>query len=38
MPSWEANCIDDWEQKVLEIAKETLKEDMLLLEEFRPGL
>ena len=36
MPSWEANCIDDWEQKVLEIAKETLKEDMAVIGGIPP--
>ena len=36
MPSWEANCIEDWEQKVLEIAKETLKEDMAVIGGIPP--
>jgi len=31
MPSWETNCIDDWETKVDAIVKETLKEDMTLI-------
>ena len=28
MPSWETNCIDDWETKVDAIVQETLKENM----------
>ena len=28
MPRWETNCIEDWEEKVDEISKETIKEDM----------
>jgi len=28
MPSWETNCIEDWEAKVDQISAETLKEDM----------
>jgi len=31
MPSWETNCIDDWETKLDAIIKETLKEDMRLI-------
>jgi hypothetical protein len=31
MPSWEANCIDDWEAKVDAIVEETLNEDMTLI-------
>ncbi|NER13263.1 hypothetical protein GWK08_07415 [Leptobacterium flavescens] len=31
MPSWETNCIDDWETKVDAIVEETLKEDMSLI-------
>ncbi|MCF6214328.1 MAG: GH3 auxin-responsive promoter family protein [Flavobacteriaceae bacterium] len=31
MPSWETNCIDDWETKVNAIVKETLHEDMRLI-------
>jgi len=31
MPSWETNCIDDWETKVDAIVNETLKEDMSLI-------
>ena len=28
MPSWETNCIEDWEAKVDQISAETFKEDM----------
>ena len=31
MPSWETNCIDDWETKVDEVVEETLKENMTLI-------
>jgi len=31
MPSWETNCIDDWESKVDEIVKETFHEDMTVI-------
>ena len=31
MPSWETNCIDDWETKVDAIVDETLKEDMSVI-------
>lgn len=31
MPSWETNCIDDWETKVNTIVQETLKEDMSVI-------
>ena len=31
MPSWETNCIDDWETKVDAIVQETLKEDMTVI-------
>jgi hypothetical protein len=31
MPSWETNCIEDWETKVEAIVEETLKEDMTLI-------
>jgi GH3 auxin-responsive promoter len=31
MPSWETNCIDDWETKVDAIVNETLNEDMRLI-------
>ena len=31
MPSWETNCIEDWETKVEAIAKETMTQDMRLI-------
>jgi phenylacetate-coenzyme A ligase PaaK-like adenylate-forming protein len=31
MPSWETNCIEDWETKVNAIAEETIKEDMTVI-------
>ncbi|GLB48149.1 GH3 auxin-responsive promoter family protein [Neptunitalea lumnitzerae] len=31
MPSWETNCIEDWETKVDTIVDETLKEDMSVI-------
>jgi hypothetical protein len=31
LPTWETNCIDDWEKKVDAIIEETLKEDMTLI-------
>ncbi|WP_456438924.1 GH3 auxin-responsive promoter family protein [Psychroserpens sp.] len=31
MPSWETNCIDDWETKVEAIVDETLPEDMTII-------
>ena len=31
MPSWETNCIEDWEEKVEVIVKETLPEEMTLI-------
>ena len=31
MPSWETNCIEDWEEKVDAIVKETLPEKMTLI-------
>jgi len=31
MPSWETNCIEDWEEKVEAIVKETLPEEMTLI-------
>ena len=36
MPSWKTNCIEDWEQKVLEISYETLKEDMAAIGGIPP--
>ena len=31
MPSWETNCIEDWETKVDVIVKETINEDMAVI-------
>lgn len=31
MPSWETNCIDDWDTKVNAIVGETIKEDMRVI-------
>ena len=31
LPSWETNCIEDWETKVDKIVQETLKEDMTVI-------
>ena len=31
MPSWETNCIEDWETKVNAIVEETIKEDMSVI-------
>ena len=31
MPSWETNCIDDWETKVDAIVNETINEDMAVI-------
>lgn len=38
MPSFEVNCIEDWEKKVTEIALETMKEDMRLISGIPPWL
>ena len=31
LPSWETNCIEDWETKVNTIVEETIKEDMTVI-------
>tara|TARA_R110002012_G_scaffold263456_2_gene446469 strand:+ start:129425 stop:130921 length:1497 start_codon:yes stop_codon:yes gene_type:complete len=31
LPSWETNCIEDWDTKVNEIVKETMHEDMTVI-------
>ncbi len=36
LPSYEVNCIDDWEQKVDAIVEETAKEDMRLISGIPP--
>ena len=36
MPSWQTNCIEDWEQKVDAIVSETAAEDMRLISGIPP--
>jgi hypothetical protein len=36
LPSFETNCIDDWETKVDQIARETLRQDMRLISGIPP--
>jgi len=36
MPSWDTNCIDDWEKKIDAIADETINEDMRLISGIPP--
>jgi phenylacetate-coenzyme A ligase PaaK-like adenylate-forming protein len=36
LPSYETNCIEDWEQKVDAIVEETIKEDMTLISGIPP--
>lgn len=36
MPTYETNCIEDWEQKVDKIVEETLKEDMRVIGGIPP--
>lgn len=36
VPSFEVNCIDDWEKKVEAVTEETLKEDMRLISGIPP--
>ena len=36
LPSWNTNCIDDWESKVEKIAGETLNEDLRLISGIPP--
>lgn len=36
MPSWQTNCIEDWEQKVDAIVEETALEDMRLISGIPP--
>lgn len=38
MPSWETNCIEDWEAKIEAIVEETIKEDMTLISGIPPWL
>ncbi|UMB53207.1 GH3 auxin-responsive promoter family protein [Lutibacter sp. A64] len=36
LPSWETNCIEDWEQKIEAIIDETINEDMTLIGGIPP--
>ena len=36
MPSWETNCIEDWEKKVEKVSQETLKEEMAAIGGIPP--
>jgi hypothetical protein len=36
MPSWETNCIEDWEEKVDRIARETIHKPMTLISGIPP--
>ena len=36
MPSWKTNCIEDWGKKIMEISKETIKEDMAAIGGIPP--
>ena len=36
MPSWETNCIDDWEQKVDAIVEETVDQNMTIISGIPP--
>ena len=36
MPSWETNCIEDWEEKLERIVEETLNADMRLISGIPP--
>ncbi len=38
VPSWQTNCIEDWETKVDRIADETLKHDMRLISGIPPWM
>jgi len=35
-PSWDVNCIEDWEEKVKQISLETIKEDMAVIGGIPP--
>ena len=36
LPSWETNCIEDWEEKLDKIIEETLQQDMSLISGIPP--
>ena len=38
MPSFETNCIEDWEQKLEKIVEETIKENMTLISGIPPWM
>ena len=38
LPTFETNCIEDWEQKVEKIVEETMKEDMSLISGIPPWI
>ena len=38
MPSWETNCIEDWDSKVDAVVKETIPENMTLISGIPPWL
>lgn len=38
MPSWETNCIEDWENKIDNIVTETLQQDMSLISGIPPWI
>jgi hypothetical protein len=38
MPSWETNCIEDWERKIDAIVEETFDENMTVFQRFHLGL
>ena len=38
LPSYETNCIDDWETKLDKIVEETIKEDMTLISGIPPWM
>ncbi len=38
MPTWETNCIEDWEKKVDKVVEETLPENMTLISGIPPWL
>ena len=38
MPSYETNCIEDWEQKLDKIVEETIKENMTLISGIPPWM
>ncbi len=38
LPSWETNCIDDWEAKINEIVNETIPKDMTVISGIPPWI